>query len=252
MTPLLQVEKVSLAFHGVRAVEELSLEIYKGRVAALVGPNGAGKTTLFNIVTGFLKPFKGRIFLRENNITDWSADRIARHGVARTFQDLRLITGISVIDNVILAKNGKWLGESLTGSLFRRTAWRAEESRNREDAVQVLVRVGLRGCENQKPRDLSYGQQKLLTLGCCLSSGAELVLLDEPFAGVNPGLHDVLIAVLRELAAEKKAVLFIEHNLEVVRRAADEVIVMDHGSVRTCGRPTDVLSRSEVMEIYIN
>lgn len=252
MTPLLRVEQVSMAFHGVCALEELSLDVCHGRVAALVGPNGAGKTTLFNIVTGFLKPSEGRIFLRQNNITGWPADRIARHGVARTFQDLRLIPGISVIDNVMLAKNGNWLGESMAGSLFRKTSWSADESRNREEASQVLGRVGLRGCENQKPRDLSYGQQKLLTLGCCLSSGAELILLDEPFSGISPHLHDVLVGVLRELAGGNKAVLFIEHNLEVVRRLADEVIVMDHGSIKACGGPADVFSRSEVLEIYIN
>lgn len=245
----LRCENLSKSFGGVQALANVSLEFPTSGIVAVIGPNGAGKTTLLNVVTGFLRPSVGRAFLGKCDLTRLPAHKIARLGVARTFQDLRLITQVSVLENVLLARPDQ-KGERLWSALFR-IGVAAEETKNREAAMHWLEFVGLKGAATQLVGELSYGQQKLLTLACCLATEASILLLDEPVAGVHPEMIERILDLLRELRSLNKLVVFIEHDIASVREVADSVIVIDHGKIIAQGKPSEVLERPEIIEAYV-
>lgn len=237
------------SFEGVHALSALDLDFPSSGIVAIIGPNGAGKTTLLNVVTGFVRPEAGRVFLGERELTRLPAHRVARLGIARTFQDLRLISLVSVLENVLLARPNQ-KGEKLIHALFR-FGVAAEESKNREAAMRLIRFVGLEGKEDEPAGELSYGQQKLLTLACCLATEARILLLDEPVAGVHPEMVLQILDLLRRLRDEGKLVVFIEHDLGAVRQVADHVIVMDQGRIIAQGEPNEVLERPEIIEAYV-
>lgn len=240
---------IGKSFDGFRAIDDVSVEFSGGGVTALIGPNGAGKTTLLNLLTGFLRPDTGRYWIRGEEVQGLAPDRIARLGVARTFQELRIIRELSVLENVLLACPSQ-TGETFLGAVLRHRVG-LEESRNKETAMGLLQRVGLVEHASRPAGNLSYGQQKLLTLACCLATDAPILLLDEPLAGVHPTTVTTVLELLAELAKEREVVLFVEHDISAVRRAAERVVVMDHGSVIADGAPDDVLSRAEIMDAYV-
>lgn len=240
---------ITKTFDGVSALNDVSVEIPSSGITAIIGPNGAGKTTLLNILTGFLQPNAGRCFLDGREITHLAPHYIVGLGVARTFQDLRLVSQISVLDNVLLGRPHQ-RGENLVNAVLRyRVA--QEEAQNQEEAMRLLQLVGLANEASRPAGELSYGQQKLLTLACCLATEARILFLDEPVAGVFPALASQILALLRQLRNEGKVVVFIEHDISAVRQAADHVIVMDEGKIIVQGRPADVLERPEIMEAYL-
>ncbi len=245
----LRCQGVFKSFDGVRALADIHLELPRAGIVAIIGPNGAGKTTLLNALTGFLPPDAGRCFLGDRETSHLSPHRIAHLGVARTFQDLRLILQVSTLENVLLA-HPRQRGETLLGALFR-FGVAAEEARNRDEAMRLLRFVGLEGKATELARELSYGQQKLLTLACCLATKASILLLDEPVAGVHPEMVSQILALLRRLRDDGKLVVFVEHNIGAVRQVADLVIVMDDGKVVAQGIPSDVLDRPEILEAYL-
>ena len=175
--------------------------------------------------------------------------RVARQGIARTFQDLRLIQQVTVLENAMLARPNQ-KGERLWYALFR-IGVAAEEARNREEALRWLRFVGLEEKAHEAAGELSYGQQKLLTLACCVATEARILLLDEPVAGVHPEMIAKILGLLRELKAMGKLVVFIEHDIAAVREVADVVIVMDEGRIIAQGPPKEVLERPEIMEAYL-
>lgn len=245
----LRCENLSKSFGGVRALANTSLEFPPSGIVAIIGPNGAGKTTLLNVVTGFLRPSPGQVFFGDCELTRLPAHKIARLGIARTFQDLRLITQVSVLENVLAARPNQ-KGEGLWHALFR-IGVAVEEKKNQEGAMHWLKFVGLDGVAKQPAGELSYGQQKLLTLACCLATEASVLLLDEPLAGVHPEMIERILGLFRELRSLGKLVVFIEHNIASVREVADSVVVMDHGKIIAQGKPSDVLERSEIIEAYV-
>lgn len=245
----LRSDNLSKSFDGVRALANVSLEFPTSGVVAIIGPNGAGKTTLLNVMTGFLRPDDGRCFLDERDLTNLPAYKIARLGIARTFQDLRLISQVSVLENVLVTRPNQ-KGERLLRALLR-FGVAAEEKQNREQAMRWLKFVGLDAAVNEFAGELSYGQQKLLTLACCLATDAQILLLDEPVAGVHPNMVEQILGLLRELRALGKMIVFIEHDIASVRVIADSVIVMDHGRIIAQGKPGDVLERPEIIEAYV-
>ncbi len=245
----IRCEKLTKAFDGVHALEHVSTEIPPSGISAIIGPNGAGKTTLLNILTEFLKPDSGRCFLGGHEITYLAPQRIARLGISRTFQDLRLILQASVLDNVLLARPHQ-KGERLLGAVLG-FGVNQEESQNREQAMRLLKFVDLDQKADDLAGELSYGQQKLLTLACCLATEATVLLLDEPVSGVHPQMASQILGLLRQLRAEGKVVLFIEHEISAVREIANHVIVMDEGKVIAEGAPGDVLERPEILEAYL-
>jgi len=237
------------SFDGVHALVDIRLQLPRSGITAIIGPNGAGKTTLLNVLTGFLRPDSGRCFLGERETTYLPPHLIARLGVARTFQDLRLIFQVSALDNVLLACP-RQRGERLLAALLRYSV-APEEARNREEAMRLLRFVDLEEMSSELAGELSYGQQKLLTLACCLATGARVLLLDEPVAGVHPEMASRILDLLRQLRENGKLVVFIEHDIAAVRQVADLVIVMDEGRVIAQGRPREVLERPEIMEAYL-
>lgn len=246
---MLRCEGLSKFFDGVRALSGVDLEFPSSGIVATIGPNGAGKTTLLHVLTGFLQPDSGRCFVGDREITHLAPHRIARLGVARTFQDLRLILQVSCLENVLLARPGQ-RGERLLTALLRYGV-AAEEDRNQAEALRLLRFVGLEGKAYELAGELSYGQQKLLTIACCLATEAKVLLLDEPVAGVHPEMVSQILALLRELRQAGKLVVFVEHDLAAVRQVADTVIVMDDGKVIAQGVPHEVLERPEIMEAYL-
>lgn len=245
----LRCETLSKSFDGTRALADVSLDFPAAGVIAIIGPNGAGKTTLLNVMTGFLRPERGRVFLGEHELTRLPAHRVARFGIARTFQDLRLISQVSVMENVMLARPNQ-RGERLLPALFR-FGVAEEETRNREEAMRWLKFVGLDAAKNELAGELSYGQQKLLTLACCLATDARILLLDEPVAGVHPDMAERILGLLRQLREMGKLVVFIEHDIASVRQVADSVVVMDEGKVIAQGKPSEVLDKPEILEAYL-
>jgi ABC-type branched-subunit amino acid transport system ATPase component len=215
----------------------------------IIGPNGAGKTTLFNILTGFLRPDAGRCFLGNHEITHLSPYQIAQLGIVRTFQDLRLILQIPVLENVLLGRPRQH-GEKLLGAISRFSVAK-EETQNRKEAMRFLRFVGLEDKATALAGELSYGQQKLLTIACCLATEAQVLLLDEPVAGVHHEMAMRILELLRQLQANGKLVIFIEHDISAIRQVAEQVIVMDNGQLIAQGKPSEVLEKPEIMEAYL-
>jgi ABC-type branched-subunit amino acid transport system ATPase component len=236
-------------FDGTKAVDGVSLSIESRSIASLIGPNGAGKTTLFNLITGFLRPDAGRIEFEGRDITRVAPYKIARRGIGRTFQELRLIRRMTTLENVWLAlPNQK--GETVIGALLGRH--KREEKQRRAEATQWLEYVGIVDKANMLAGELSYGQQKQLSVACCLALGAKLLLLDEPVAGVNPALAEQILDLLRRLREEEgKTILLIEHNMDAVMSISDRVICMDHGQIIADGTPNEVRDSAAVIEAYL-
>ncbi|MBU1948533.1 MAG: ABC transporter ATP-binding protein [Candidatus Eisenbacteria bacterium] len=237
------------AFDGTQALDSVTLSFPPSGITAIIGPNGAGKTTLLNCLTGFLRPDSGHHYIGETETTNMAPHRIARLGVARTFQDLRLISFVSVIDNVLTARPNQ-KGEGFLPALIRYGVEK-EEVENRERSMQLLQFVGLKEKAEDIAGALSYGQQKLLTLAVCLATEARILLLDEPVAGVARQMIDQILDRLQVLREQGKAIVFIEHDIEAVRQVADHIIVMDDGKVIVEGGPREVLERPEIMEAYL-
>lgn len=246
---MLRCKGLTKSFDGVHALVDVYLRFPDSGIVALIGPNGAGKTTLLHVLTGFLRPDTGHCFCGEREITHLAPHRIARLGIARTFQDLRLIFQVPVLENVLLVRPAQ-RGERLWYALTR-FGVATEEARNREVALQLLRFVGLEAKTSDLAGKLSYGQQKLLTLACCLATDAKILLLDEPVAGVHPEMVTQILDLLCQLRTTGKLVVFIEHDLIAVRQIADLVVVMDEGRVIGQGPPHKVLEQSEIMEAYL-
>ena len=246
---MLRCEGLSKSFDGVHALVDVHLRFPTSGIVAIIGPNGAGKTTLLHVLTGFLRPDTGRCFCGERETTHLPPHHIGRLGIARTFQDLRLILQVPVLENVLLARPTQ-RGERLWPALLR-FGVAAEEERNRGEALQLLHFVGLEAKASDRAGELSYGQQKLLTLACCLATGAKILLLDEPVAGVHPEMVTPILELLCQLGTTGKLVVFIEHDLIAVSQIADRIIVMDEGKIIAQGPPHDVLERPEIMEAYL-
>lgn len=247
--PALRCENLTKSFDGAAVLDGFTLMLPPNGICAVIGPNGAGKTTLLNLVTGFLRPDDGKAFLGKVELTHLPPHRIVRAGIARTFQDLRLIGLISVLDNVLLARQDQ-KGERLWRALTRMGV-RSEEEANRQSAMEFLEFVGLANEAARPAGNLSYGQQKLLTLACCLATEPHILFLDEPVAGVHPDMAQKILGLLQGLRSDGKSVVFIEHDIPAVRQIAERVVVVDHGKIIADGEPAEVLERSEILEAYV-
>jgi ABC-type branched-subunit amino acid transport system ATPase component len=251
MTPLLEVEGLDKSFGGVAAVRDASFAVGEGSITALIGPNGAGKTTVFNLVSGFLGSDRGRIAFAGQRIDRRRGDTIARAGLVRAFQAARVLTRMSVLDNMLLAAP-RQPGERLVAALLTpgRVARREREVRQRADELLALVRLSHLG--GAYAGTLSGGQRKLLELGRALMVEPRMILLDEPMAGVAPVLAEQLLDHIRELRERRGVtVLVIEHDMDVVMSISDRVIVMDEGRVIAEGPPQAIQRDERVIEAYL-
>jgi len=238
----LATRELTKSFGGVRAVDGATVEFQHGRVNALIGPNGSGKTTFFNCVTGMIRPDAGAVLYRGRPITRAPAHRVAAAGIGRSFQLCRVFPRMSVLENVLVAHRGGGMA-----GLLRRALSAAEIERARG----WLRRVGIDHLEHAEARDLSYGQQKLLELAGVLMAEPETIMLDEPAGGVNPALIDRIAVLVRELNAEGRTFIVVEHNMELVMSLSDHVVVFDRGRPIAAGTPDAVRSDPGVLEAYL-
>lgn len=247
---VLVADGLSKSFGGVKALDKFSFQAHPGEVVGLMGPNGAGKTTLFNILTGFLRPDAGHAEAGGKRLDSIAPHCILARGVARTFQELRLIGGISALDNVLLGFPGQQ-GEYLSRLWLVPGRIASQEKRNLVLAHGLLEQVGLAQKHSELAQQLSYGQQKLLTIACMLATGADVLLLDEPVAGVHPKIIKRILALIKGLAGEGRTVVLIEHNTRAMERVATRLIFMDQGVKVAEGTPAAVLADKRVLEAYL-
>ncbi len=246
---LLKVKNLQKHFRGIRAVHDCNFIVDQNQIVALIGPNGAGKTTVFNLVTGLVRPDKGDIHFKGEPIIDLSSYQIARLGITRTFQLIRLFPKLTAMENLLLAKHQE--GEKILSTILRTRYIKHEEQTNRERCLEFLKFVGLENKKNSHACNLSYGQQKLLEIARALATEADLLLLDEPVAGVSPIMREKIKELLLRLKKEGKTILFIEHDMKFVMDLADKVIVMDYGKEIAIGTPKQVQKNPKVLQAYL-
>jgi branched-chain amino acid transport system ATP-binding protein len=247
--PLLVADKIVRRFGGLTAVNVEHVEIQRGVITALIGPNGAGKTTFFNLLTGFDKPDEGTWSFSNTSLRGVPAYKVARLGMVRTFQLTKVLARLTVIENMRIGATGQ-SGESLLQAMFA-PIWRAQEKRNTERAMDLLKRFKLDAKSDDFAGSLSGGQRKLLEMARALMVEPELVMLDEPMAGVNPALKQSLLGHVKSLREDGMTVLFVEHDMDMVRDISDWVIVMAQGKIISEGPPDSVMSDQRVIDAYL-
>lgn len=247
---ILDVKGVSIAFGGLKAVNNASLTVERGSITSVIGPNGAGKTTLFNLVSGSLTADTGSISLDGVSIEKLRPHQIAHLGLIRTFQGAKIIKRLSVLENIVLAGQNN-PGEKLWRILTPK-ARKNYESAAKEKAMGLLKDVGLDSLADSYAGILSGGQRKLLDLSRCLMADPKIMLLDEPFAGVNPALVEKLLSVLNAIREKHSlSFLLVEHDLETVMTVSDKVVVMAQGAVITSGLPGSIYENQDVIDAYL-
>ena len=247
---MLEIECVEKSFGGIKAVDRCSLKVEEGSITGLIGPNGAGKTTLFNLITGFYKPDEGAIRFLGNRIDSLSPHKIARRAISRTFQIPRELKEMTVLENMMLIPS-RQKGDKIWNSFLRPGQVRRQERKIMEKALQVLEFVELIKLRDDYAKSLSSGQKKLLELARTLMSDPEMILLDEPGAGVNPTLMKKLIGNIEKLREEGKTFFLIEHDMDLITNLCDRVIVMNKGREFAEGKPDDIKRNERVLEAYL-
>jgi ABC-type branched-subunit amino acid transport system ATPase component len=247
---LLRLDAVSRTFGGVRALDGVSFAIGEGTIHGLIGPNGAGKTTAVNLISGLIRPSSGEIRFRDRRIDRLPAHRIAALGVRRTYQNIRLFPAMSAAENLLVGMH------SVTrAALWQRLAYlpaaRREEERARARSEALLRRVGLAARVDDLARNLSYGQQRRLEIARALASDPQLLLLDEPTAGMNPAEAGEVAALIRSMAGEGRTVLLVEHNMSLVMTVCERITVLDFGRVIAEGTPDEIRADPIVVEAYL-
>jgi len=250
--PILVVNNITRQFGGMTAVDVGHLEVQRGIITALIGPNGAGKTTFFNLITGFDKPTSGRAAnwsFDGRTLDKTAASSVARAGMVRTFQLTKALSRMTVMDNMMLGAQGQ-AGESLLKCMFK-PLWAGQEKQIQEKAIELLDRFKLLEKKNDYAGSLSGGQRKLLEMARALMSDPKMIMLDEPMAGVNPALTQSLLGHIQSLRDEGMTVLFVEHDMHVVRHITDWVCVMAEGRLVAEGPADGVMSNPAVIDAYL-
>jgi branched-chain amino acid transport system ATP-binding protein len=248
--PLVEARGVTRAFGGLRAVDGMSMTLGAGEIVGLIGPNGAGKTTFFNLLAGSLMPDSGSILIDGKDVSREAAERRIARGVGRTFQIPRPFREMTVLENVLTGAQ-RQSGEGMLANFFGAGRVRAEEQAAAEKAHALLDFTTLARLANEPASVLSGGQRKLLELARVLMADPKVLLLDEPAAGVNPSLLELIIDRVQALHRQGQTILLIEHNIDMVSRLCGRVVVMAEGRLLAEGTPADVLSRADVAEAYL-
>ena len=248
--PILETQNLTKSFGVFKAVDDVSISIERGSITGLIGPNGAGKTTLFNTLTGAMKPSAGKVTSNGKDITGLSANRLFENKLAKTFQIPRPFPRMSVLENVLLAPLNQ-IGETIAGPFFMRNRVRAQEAKNREKALEILEFVTLRKLADHPAGQISGGQMKLLELARVLIGDPELILLDEPAAGVNPTLINILIDRIKELNSRGTSFVIIEHDMDFIMNNCHPIIALAEGQVVFTGSAEDAQKDAGLLEAYL-
>lgn len=255
MNPVLKVAGLSQNFGGLRALNDVDLEIYAGEIVALIGPNGAGKTTFFNCVTGIYKPSEGHVWLECENervlLNGLKPSRIASLGMTRTFQNIRLFSGMSVLENVMVGRHCR-THAGILGAILRNRKTVEEEQETIDASYQLLEEVGLANWWNEEASNLAYGAQRKLEIARALAASPRILLLDEPAAGMNPQETLELKALVQHIRKTRKlAIMLIEHDMKMVMSLSDRIYVMEYGSVIASGSPVEIRHDAKVIKAYL-
>jgi ABC-type branched-subunit amino acid transport system ATPase component len=248
---MLSIKNLSKHFGSLKALDGVSLEVEGDSIVGLIGPNGSGKTTLFNVVSGFYEKDSGEIYFNGDRIDGLSPNKIARKGLCRTFQVSKAPEKLTVLENMLLAAKNQ-VGEGPFSALFRRQRVNKTEKANLIRAMELLEMLQLSGLKNDYAGDLSGGQKKLLSLGRIFMLEPDMILLDEPTAGVNPTLRVQLMEAIKQLQKlEKKAFFIIEHSMKVISSICDKVYVLNFGQKIAKGTPEEIQKNEQVLEAYL-
>ena len=251
MSSILTCQDVSINFGGVKAVQNVSLDIRKGSVTSIIGPNGAGKTTFFNIISGVYKPTSGKVLLDGEDITSLPQHEVSKKGMARTFQNIRLFSQLDNVRNVQSALDAR-ANYTMVEAILGLPRKRSEDKKNYDIAMECLELVGLKDFAHDRPGNLPHGMQRKVELARALASDPKLLLLDEPAAGLNPVEVEDFIELLKKIREIRDlTILLIEHRLKVVNTLSDEVFVLNFGELLTHGTPEEVQNHPKVIEAYM-
>lgn len=247
----LVTKKLEKHFGGIKAVDGVSIAVKKKTITALIGPNGSGKTTLFNLVSGFYKPDNGKVFFLDKDITNLTSHQIANQGLVRTFQIVRIFRNLSVVENMLVAPKRDF-GDSFLKSIINYKKSITEEKESYEYTNELLDLLELAHLKDEYAGNLSGGQLKLLSLGMALMRDPEILLLDEPVAGVNPTLANKIFDILIDCRNKyQKTFFIIEHNMDVVLDFSDNIYVMNKGKIIAEGPPKKISSNRGVIDAYL-
>lgn len=254
--PILNVSGLTMDFGGIRALNNLDLDVSEGEIVALIGPNGAGKTTFFNCVTGIYKPTKGEIdlFQKKKNsqisLLGMKPNQVTEQGLARTFQNIRLFSQMTVLENVMIGRHCRTKAFIL-GALLRDKKTMQEEDEIIQTSHEILTKIGLGRYENEVAKNLPYGAQRRLEIARALATEPVLLLLDEPAAGMNPQETIELVNLIQEIASEGQSILLIEHDMKLVMSLSERIFVMDYGKKIAQGTPEEIRNNPAVIKAYL-
>lgn len=248
--PILQTKDLTIQFGGVVAVDQVSISIKEGQIFGLIGPNGAGKTTMFNLLTGIYQPTEGQIFFRGKDITNLRSHHIVTLGISRTFQNIRMLKGLTVFENILLAFHHR-LKYNVLESLLVSKKFRNHERQAANQVNQLLEKYEMSHLKYEIASELPQGVQRKIEIVRALATGAEFIFLDEPAAGLNPAETSELMRLIRELRSEGKTIFLIEHDMKLVKGICDEIAVLHFGQLLDQGIYDKVTANPKVIQAYL-
>lgn len=246
MQDLLEIQNITKAFGGVKAIDNCSFQVRKNTITGLIGPNGAGKTTMFNTISGLIAPDEGNIYFNDQNITQIASHKRAKLGIARSYQAIRLFPELTALENIVIAfeENKEKLWHAFTNH-------KPNQEKLKKRALKLLEEVNLEEKNNLKGYELSYGQKKLIEILRTKANDSQLILLDEPTAGINPTLIKKVTKIIRQFKEDGRTVLIVEHNMPFIMDLCETIVVMDQGKHLITGKPKEVQTNPEVLQAYL-